>query len=238
LIDHLVTTRSDMAPPQAPGEKPSSHEVLPPASGDDSPPGAQAQEALPRTPDTEAAREQLSETLWEALFLEDWEQSYLQRFGRFIQTPRLAKRFVNLYRLLRVQAARYDFPRFVGTRESGGEYQAAITLLALNVGFPAVGGRLLRVLPTAKVERWSDFLRQVHPDTPEAERQEWARALTWTPEQQASLREVLRLLEGLKAAPGVGLLESFQPYAQWAPRVGRYAFHWSLNGSAAERDAA
>jgi hypothetical protein len=244
LIDHLVTTRSEVVPSLPPDTKKGSGPAPSTTSGHDSAAAPQdqnpalAQQAPVQRQAPGAALEQDSEQLWEALFLEDWEQGYLQRFGRFIQTPRLAKRFVNLYRLLRVQAARYDFPRFVGTRESGGEYQAAITLLALNVGFPAVGVRLLRVLPTAKVERWSDFLRQVHPDTPEAERQEWARALTWTPEQQASLREVLRLLEGLKAAPGVGMLESFQPYAQWAPRVGRYAFHWSLNGSAPERDAA
>jgi len=244
LIDHLVTTRSEVAPPLPQDSKKAPVAAGPPAPGQDTPPAAKGQElARPaqaplQSQAPEAVQEQDSEMLWEALFLEDWEQSYLQRFGRFIQTPRLTKRFVNLYRLLRVQAARYDFQRFVGTRGEGGEHQAAITLLALNVGFPAVGGRLLRVLPTAKVERWSDFLRQVHPDTPEAERQEWARALSWTPEQQASLREVLRLLEGLKAVPGVGMLEAFQPYAQWAPRVGRYAFHWSLNGSAQERDAA
>jgi hypothetical protein len=243
LIDHLVTTRSEVAPSLSPGSEKASVAEPSLAPRHDSAPGTQGEEkaepldAPPRRQEAEAALAQDAELLWEALFLEDWEQSYLQRFGRFIQTPRLAKRFINLYRLLRVQAARYDFQRFVGSREEGGEYQAAITLLALNVGFPAVGGRLLRVLPTAPVERWSDFLRQLHPDTPEAERQEWARALTWTPEQQASLREVLRLLEGLKK-PGLGMLESFQPYAEWAPRVGRYAFHWSLNAPAQERDAA
>ncbi len=241
LIDHLVTTRSEVAPSLMPESKQAPAAAPSPTSGQEGPPVPQApgmaREAPPLNHALDEALEEDPDVLWDALFLEDWEQSYLQRFGRFIQTPRLAKRFVNLYRLLRVHAARLGFRRFLGSREEGGEYQAVITLLALNVGFPSVGCRLLEVLPTARVERWSDFLRQVHPETPEAERQEWARALTWTAEQQVQLREVLRLLEGLKA-PGVGMPESLAPYAEWAPRVGRYAFHWSLSGHTHERGAA
>jgi hypothetical protein len=83
-----------------------------------------------------------------------------------------------------------------------------------------VGLQLSRVLGVRPpVKSWSALLQALNPDS----QPDWVRRLRWTPAQQETLRQVLPLVEELKVP---GMLEDLEPYVRWAPRVGRYAFHW------------
>jgi hypothetical protein len=82
---------------------------------------------------------------------------------------RLAKRMVNLYRLLRVRALTMEggFERFVDRDE--GHHRAAIILLAMNIGHPEVAGRLLRVIEHRAVPSFRELRAALSGDNPEWE---------------------------------------------------------------------
>lgn len=73
--------------------------------------------------------------------LGDREQKYLQSLHPFVDTPPLAKRLVNIYRLLRVRSVKMDggFTQFINYEN--GDYRAALILLAINIGHPEVSGK-------------------------------------------------------------------------------------------------
>jgi hypothetical protein len=162
----------------------------------------------------------------EALFLYDWEETYMQALHAFIPTPRLAKRFVNVYRLLRVRATEKNFEHFIGDKFDG-EYRTVLLLLAINIGFPSVGAVLLRVLarqrPTGTL---SHFLKDLDPETPDEDRGEWARAILWSPQHKAELASLKGAISTL--VPHPNFPETLGPYVDWAEEVGRYSFHWNI----------
>ena len=63
------------------------------------------------------------------------EVEFMARLGELLPTPRVAKRLVNLYRLVRIGVRSADLAEFVGD-EAGGPYQAVQVLLAMLVGHP------------------------------------------------------------------------------------------------------
>ena len=77
-----------------------------------------------------------------ALFLEDHEEAFIKLFHAFIDRPRLAKRFLNIYRLVRVEAYEHAPERGFAASPESDDYRAAIVLLAINVGHPRVATRL------------------------------------------------------------------------------------------------
>ena len=71
----------------------------------------------------------------EALVITDAERDLLGQLGALVQTPRAAKRLVNIYRMLRVSVPEDELEQF---RPGGGdEYQAVALLLAIMVGRPS-----------------------------------------------------------------------------------------------------
>jgi hypothetical protein len=163
----------------------------------------------------------------DALFLEDWEEDYLQLLYAFIPTPRLVKRFVNVYRLLRVTATQTDFNRFVGNK-SRGDYQAALVLLAINIGYPTIGGQLLKLLCRRPARgTWNDFLKQIDPDTEVTDREDWAKPIQWSHEQQREFRTIKKHLKKLQDERGT--IESLDSYIRWSNEVGRYSFQWHIS---------
>jgi KAP family P-loop domain len=63
------------------------------------------------------------------------EVEFMTRLGGLVQTPRAAKRLVNIYRLVRIGIPDDDLAGFVGNEE-GGPYQVVQMLLAILVGHP------------------------------------------------------------------------------------------------------
>ena len=137
--------------------------------------------------------------------LEAHEQIAARALHGFLPTPRLTKRFANIYRLLRVSVSEAEYASFI--RPGDGEHRAVQVLLALNSGFPRLGSDLL--LRLAKGEdlgaRWSDAVDRIAegPD-PHGER--------------------AHAVELLRAVPD--LPQDLAPYRRWAGRVGRFSFYW------------
>ncbi|HLG17235.1 MAG TPA: P-loop NTPase fold protein [Blastocatellia bacterium] len=168
----------------------------------------------------------------EALFLEDWEEEYMKALHKFIPTPRLAKRFINVYRLLRVRATELDFAKFVGDA-SGGAYRAVLLLLAINIGNPIVGSLLLRLLASRRPQgAWNHFLAQINPETPDQDRDDWAKGLGRPVEQKKEFAKVLKHLAELVDKPGMP--DDLDYYKRWAAEVGRYSFQWHISDADAE----
>jgi hypothetical protein len=70
----------------------------------------------------------------EALVITDAESAMLGRLGALVQTPRAAKRLVNIYRMLRVSVTQDEMEKF---RPGGGdEYQGVALLVGIMVGRP------------------------------------------------------------------------------------------------------
>jgi hypothetical protein len=154
------------------------------------------------------------------LFFEDFEEEFLKELYAFIDTPRLAKRLVNIYRLLRIRASEEGFEEFLSS-SSTGTYRAALVLLAINIGYPSVGRKLLVELSSPSSETSIQGLVKTlkSPDSEESEQQAF---------------ETVRNRFGEMADIPSGLA----PYMHWAPRVGRYSFDWHLAPGTAEAQQA
>jgi hypothetical protein len=73
------------------------------------------------------------------------EVEFMARLGGLLPTPRVAKRLVNLYRLVRIGVRSGELAEFVGD-EGGGPYQAVQVLLALLVGHPEFAKEVFRII--------------------------------------------------------------------------------------------
>jgi hypothetical protein len=102
--------------------------------------------------------------------LEPWEREFMtEKLVPFIATPRLIKRFANIYRLLRANIASDDeYQAFIRNHRDGA-HRAVQVMLAANVGFPRFGSDLMRLLATGPapskepVKAWSALLGQIDP---------------------------------------------------------------------------
>jgi len=65
------------------------------------------------------------------------EKSYIPVVSRLLPTPRSAKKFVNLYRLMRLRLREDQLPWFLGETGEEEPFKLAISVLALSVGAPA-----------------------------------------------------------------------------------------------------
>jgi KAP family P-loop domain len=118
----------------------------------------------------------------EALRLEDWERECMKRLNELVPSPRAAKRFVNVYRLLRASIGDDRWDRFIGDA-SGGLYRPVLLLLAILTGYPAEATEILRAIldgratttfwalidelgkgpaPTEDAERWRELFGRLH----------------------------------------------------------------------------
>ena len=92
------------------------------------------------------------------LVIEDWERKVMKKLYCFIPSPRAAKRFVNIYRLLRASIDDHILQTFIGD-ENGGQHRCVLLLLAMLIGYPAETIEILRVLSDRKhTETWWNFI--------------------------------------------------------------------------------
>lgn len=78
----------------------------------------------------------------ESLVIRPWEVAFAERLFAFIPTPRAAKRFSNIYRLLKASVRGEDLPPFEGTTLLPGDFQIPMLLLAVMIGTPAEAAML------------------------------------------------------------------------------------------------
>lgn len=155
------------------------------------------------------------------LEVEAWELAYLSALAPLIGSPRMAKRFANVYRFIRAALSGPALAEFTGTHEQPGTFRAVSLLLALLTGFPGEAVELFRRLlagdPTPD-EDWPAFVRRVAAEAPgaaEPARIPGLPARRWD--------RMLAALEQLDES--VGMMGEMEPYARWAPRVARFSFH-------------
>ncbi len=174
------------------------------------------------------------------LAIEPWERECMKMFHEFIPSPRAAKRFVNIYRLLRASINDGRRESFIGN-EHGGGYRAALLLLAIQTGHPEEGAEIIRALlaqqsainsglPGGNAERtWWEFIESLRTlcnrpweesETTAARHQHRARihAEGW--------RTLFRKLDALRTAHPMLIADELEcaDVIDWAPLVARYSF--------------
>ena len=187
---------------------------------------SQAQSAAPPSPTINRSPEHL--------MISDGERAFMKRLHEFIPTPRSGKRFINIYRLLRASATDAERAGFLES-EQGGNYQAAMVLLAILTGYPQQAAEILRKLIEEKPGgNWWGFIdamkqeMNVEPGSPSDQ----AAGKSGSAAEPVSDERV----DGMEKAGWAELmtrLERFRPSFQdrplyqfqvWAPRVARYSF--------------
>jgi hypothetical protein len=143
--------------------------------------------------------------------VEPHERDAARRLHGFLPTPRLAKRFANIYRLLRVSVEDGEYEEFIRPGREG-EHRVVQLLLALNCGYPRIGSELL-----LKLAKGDD----VGADWPAlvAGLAESADAGSRAAQECKSLVPLLREL--VDEVP-----RGLAPYRRWASRIGRFSFYW------------
>jgi phospholipase C len=162
----------------------------------------------------------------EPLQLKDCERKFMWKLHRLFPSPRAAKRFVNIYRLLRAAMSAEELDNFVRDDESG-EYKALQLLLGIQTGYPEQAAEIInKLLETRPKGAWEEFLQTCGPSTgkttvtaglPRAQDNrsaEQAKAESWE-EFKKRVKEV---------ASEVFEKMSCTDFLKWAPRVARYSF--------------
>lgn len=141
----------------------------------------------------------------DSLTIQEWEGAFAQKLFDVIATPRAAKRFSNIYRILKAPIRPQQLGQFEGSAEAFGEFQLPMLLLAFLIAQPAeaavVFPKLYQHAGEGKDIRASMLLLK---------------------REEPSLTPVLERLDpiiGSKTFPGGCLL-----LVQWIPRVSRFSF--------------
>ena len=82
----------------------------------------------------------------EALMIQPWEREFAEQLYPLIPTPRAAKRFSNIYRILKARIRREDLGIFEGTKVAPGTFQIPMLLLAMLIGSPEVCAKLFPII--------------------------------------------------------------------------------------------
>jgi hypothetical protein len=147
----------------------------------------------------------------EALLIDKAELEFMKLLAPMITTPRAAKRFANVYRLLRASLPPSGLLSFVET----GEYQTVLLLLAVLVGFPGQAPALFEhILNGNDQERWWDFIEG------------WRRqeGLRISRQEAAARRRLFDCLNSLRADERI-TVDALAPFRRWVLVVARYSFH-------------
>ena len=159
------------------------------------------------------------------LKIEEWERTVMKKLFRFIPSPRAAKRFVNVYRLLRASVDNHKLEAFKGDK-NGGQHRAMLLLLAILIGYPAEATEILRDLLERKhIETWWNFM-----DSFKKRAEIQNTSLNGTTQNSISEAEAKRwreLMENLDVDTVRSLVpvnQSCADFVEYAPQVARYSF--------------
>jgi hypothetical protein len=159
------------------------------------------------------------------------EQALMKQVFPLIPSPRAAKRFVNVYRLLRATVEREDWSGFLSD-DGEGDYRAVVLLLAILIGYPSEGTEILRdLVENPPACSWWDAVvgyrgrGRLAPDLATPLAAEETRAATPTEEgERLRWRELLTKLRKLRQAQVIREHEPCAVFSIWALRVARYSF--------------
>lgn len=88
----------------------------------------------------------------EALTISDLEADCAEQLFLLMANPRAAKRFTNIYRILKASVPASELNQFEGSREMPGHFRVIMLLLALSTAFPSATAELLRDIIKASQE--------------------------------------------------------------------------------------
>ncbi|HMG68885.1 MAG TPA: P-loop NTPase fold protein, partial [Chitinophagaceae bacterium] len=144
----------------------------------------------------------------ESLTIRSWETNFASELFRIISTPRAAKRFANIYRILKASVQREDLANFEGSAELPGEFQLPMLLLAILTGTPSLASKIFPKLKEGATEGIGikDSLEQADADD---KKSGWNDLLR---------RDVLSIVERSWFPNDIRLL------AAWLPKVSRFSF--------------
>lgn len=165
--------------------------------------GSEAQSNAPPAPSSLPVE---IDALADALQISVPELEFARALSKLLRTPRTAKRFTNIYRLLKASLPRQQLGRFEGSEGVPGEFQLPMLLLAFLVGQAA----------TAKLV-FPNFLANAR----DGKLTWWSDALSGSD----TFNDHHRLLAHFgEIASGVLFPGSPELAVHWLPRVARYSF--------------
>jgi hypothetical protein len=165
----------------------------------------------------------------EATPLTPEEIATLSRLAPLVETPREAKRLLNLYRILRSSRNVSSSSDFLGSDGNIGEFHALVTVLGLLSTEPDVLRDLLSAPATADVAgglfsrgsgNWAAFIADVAPTENEAR---WSNHIVGQLDDER-VDDWRRIADGLShAAEGADALE-LEVFKTWAREIARFSF--------------
>jgi hypothetical protein len=160
----------------------------------------------------------------ETLHLRKEEERFIDALFPFIRTPRMAKRFINIYRLLRVRASMPDMDFLKFSDPQAGEYRAVLTLLAINVGYPDVAPKIFKNLIAENSGNFQIWLNSLSTKNKGENEKEYFY------ETVSMICKELELVKtALKDIDGPSFDERLETYIKWVQEVGRYSFYSCLS---------
>jgi KAP family P-loop domain len=148
------------------------------------------------------------------LELSEWERTGLEALAPLFTTPRSVKRFVNIYRLLRVSLWQTEIAAFDGGNGKPGDHSTVLLLLALVTNYPRLAAHLLQQAGSADLTTWQELVRRLTTATATAPE-------GLAPDDLRDWKVLCRRLSQLDAGKLPGPLA---PSNTWKPRVVRYSF--------------
>ena len=208
LIESLLPVR-DIAAWQQPGEPPLAAE---PGVGREH--GAPAGRAAPPPGSGSPAGERGIDLQPEGLRILPAELDFMARLGGMLRTPRGAKRFTNIYRLIRASLPHQRLEALVGSGNAMPEFPSVQLLLAIVVGSPSLATPLCTTLLEGGDGSWWDLVDRWNGSggrgSPDPAGVVWSR-----------LREGMAVL---REEP----LPDLATFARWVPDVTRYSYDAAL----------
>jgi hypothetical protein len=167
----------------------------------------------------------------EHLRIEAWEREYMKSLFWLIPSPRAAKRFVNIYRLLRASVPQEQQAAFVG-ETSQGQHRVALLLLAIVTGYPTEAAEMLRGLLKQEESRmWWNFVDEIEeelsatsegPGTTEPKLNKDNLPEKLSAAEAENVRQLFNNLREVREL--IPDTQSCADFIYWAPRVARYSF--------------
>lgn len=172
-----------------------------------------------------AAEQAANKARLKAMELLPHEKAFIKSLYGFIPTPRLANRFVNIYRMLRVRAKSLnkDMASFLN-RESGA-YRAVLLLLAITTGHPRSAPALISGLNRG-AETFSEWLTLMQ--TGGAGKNGGDLPMDVKDELGKIELKIASVTASSVKSGEAGIDQDMTHYRKWASEVGRYSFRWHL----------
>jgi hypothetical protein len=186
--------------------------------------------------ETRRYREELNQRIRDdAIRLHACEKQFIEAMFAFISTPRLAKRFINIYRLLRARVAIVDRGLDSFTDRENGEYRVALLLLAIAVGHAEQAHEILHDLDPSQdgsFIKWLEGKGDKEESTANVEQVGDGDSLdrrrrNGHSDAAASIRDGVRsVMAYLEERGGPPFDDRLGLYGKWWQDVAAYSFGW------------